>query len=134
MKLDPFEHELSRQPLRAPPAEWRDSILRTANVGPEPSGREAPTRWWRDLVWPSPLPWAGLAAFWVAILALRLDTPPAPKLAGTKPAASTSRVSLGLVQQRAWLDQVLEVPASVPAPNPSMPRPRSERTRHSVVG
>src|ERR1041385_8200304 len=87
MNPDEFEQKLQRQPLRKIPAAWRDEILaaaRTAAVPrhPTPATRYSP--WWRDLFWPAPQAWAGMAALWVVIFGLRLATHDAAQLAGSK--------------------------------------------------
>lgn len=60
--MNDFERQLSNQPLRPPPAEWRAAILSGA------AKIVAPAPWtWRDWFWPSPIAWGALAAVWVAV-------------------------------------------------------------------
>ena len=70
---DPLEQRLGGQPFRALPPAWREEILATAEAArPRRSTvhqNHAPA-WWRALLWPRPVAWAGVAAAWVAILAL----------------------------------------------------------------
>jgi hypothetical protein len=62
--MNNFERQLSNQPLRQPPAEWRDAILfGMAKI-------VAPAWTWRDWFWPSPAAWGALAAVWVGALVL----------------------------------------------------------------
>jgi len=62
--MNDFEHELSSQPLRRPPPEWRAGILSGAARIVEPSWT------WQSWFWPSPMAWGALAAVWVGALLL----------------------------------------------------------------
>src|SRR5438105_4053189 len=73
MNPDDFEKQLERQPIRTVPAEWRAGILQAASESsvPQPSTTNSqPVSWWRELFWPCPQAWAGLAAAWVVILVI----------------------------------------------------------------
>ena len=62
--MNDFERQLSNQPLRQPPSEWRAGIL---------SATEkiiTPVWTWRDWFWPSPATWGALAAVWVGAFVL----------------------------------------------------------------
>lgn len=72
MNPDRFEEELSRQPLREIPADWRAEILGYAQAAVATAPVEPP-RWkftWRELLWPCPQVWAGIAAVWVVVVGL----------------------------------------------------------------
>jgi hypothetical protein len=80
---DEFERNLSRQPLKPIPGEWRASILAAAGSAQRtatPSHATAPgfaatlREYFVSLLWPHPKAWAALAAAWVVILALHLAT------------------------------------------------------------
>src|SRR5438128_12600352 len=77
MNADDFEKRLQRRSMRPVPREWRGEILDAARragdhqlstINPQPAS------WWRELLWPCPQAWAGLAAAWVLILALNAAT------------------------------------------------------------
>lgn len=75
MNSDDFEHQLQRQPMRALPGDWRDEILRAArqtDPGFQPHGVASNSVWWRELLWPYPQAWAGIAAAWMVIFGLHL--------------------------------------------------------------
>jgi hypothetical protein len=133
MNDDDFEAQLARQPLRLPPVEWRQQILRAARIPrPAPPCRE-PICWWRQLLWPSPLAWGAVAALWVATVTIHLTTPRPPGVGASAKAASPPQVDMALAEQRAWLDQILQ-PSPVPAPSPGqLPQPHSERFHHLIV-
>ena len=77
--MNDFEHQLSQQPLRTPPPEWRAEILVAA------AKISTPDWTWRDWMWPSPKAWGALAAVWV--FALIVDTPPSRSAASPALAA-----------------------------------------------
>src|SRR4051812_14850115 len=79
MNPDDFEQQLQRQPLRPLPADWRAEILQTAQAAaPQTSASSNPQparqSFLATLFWPCPQAWAGLAAVWLAILALNFTT------------------------------------------------------------
>jgi hypothetical protein len=121
MNFDEFENKLRAQPRREIPAEWRREIL-------APLGRrmEAPVAWWRQLLWPHPAAWAGLAALWVAIFALNLaGAPEAPSYAAGKP--SPDKLMAYQERQRLWAELALDL-----SPQPRKPRPAVDRPRSNV--
>jgi len=83
---------------------------------------------WRQLIWPKPQAWAGVAALWVLIFALKLSTHEASQVVTRK--SSVSPEAIAEVRQQklffAELVGIAERPATVSA-NPVLPRPRSER-------
>lgn len=101
MKPDRFEEELSRQPLREIPADWRAEILGYAQATVATTPVESP-RWkfsWRELFWPCPQAWAGLAAVWVLVVGMELGSVPANQSV----LATSSQPSLEL--QLVWREQ-----------------------------
>ncbi len=122
MNADDFESKLRQQPFQSLPAEWRNDILRAARAGrsAQPSTINPQLRsTWRDWLWPSPVAWAGLAAAWVAIIALNLAAG-APAFTGNPPLARGSLASFGAywaVQQR-MMTELLDTPAVEPAEPP----------------
>jgi hypothetical protein len=72
MNSEEFGKKLARRTIRSIPDQWRDGILEAAMAELEPASPVVTLQepWWRNLLWPSPRAWAGLAAAWVAILFL----------------------------------------------------------------
>ncbi len=73
----PFEKSLQSQPLRPIPPAWRAEILAAAAETPsQPEWKAGRIEsWWRALLWPSPVAWAGVAAVWLLIAGLNYFTP-----------------------------------------------------------
>lgn len=73
---DDFETTLQRQPLRRIPAEWRTDILAAAEAERRQTTIASATlasvckSRLRELFWPAPQAWAGLAALWLVVVAL----------------------------------------------------------------
>ena len=89
----------------------------------------AATRMGRELIWPNPRAWAGLAAVWIVIFALKLSTENEGRIAGNKSSA-TPEVIAELRQQKLLFAELIgevEVRDAKP-PKRSPPRPRSERS------
>ena len=59
--MNDFERQLSNQPLRPLPPEWRAEILAGA------AKIVAPSWTWQSWFWPSPIAWGALAAVWVIV-------------------------------------------------------------------
>lgn len=130
MNPDDFENQLQNQPLRQVPREWRAEILNAASaaltIPPSPFTSHVP--WWRELLWPNPAVWAGLAAAWVVVFALNMaSSQELPTTVATTPAPSPE-VLQALNQQKQLFAELIhssELP-SVETPKPFLPRPRSE--------
>lgn len=77
---DSFEEKLKQQPLRPVPATWRNEILAVAREVDSQTAADTqeqrdvlPSRAWsflRNLLWPHPIAWGGLAATWLVIIGL----------------------------------------------------------------
>jgi hypothetical protein len=137
MKPDEFEQQLQSQPLRSVPSEWRAEILgaaHAARAAHEPRVTRQATIFplWRKWLWPSPQAWAALAAVWMVLIALHLAGPPMPPSIANQSPSPEKRMAVAA--QRRELARLLDVPAdSAPAPEPTVPGPRSERTLPSKV-
>jgi hypothetical protein len=124
MNSDDFEKKLERQPMRAVPAEWRARILREARRIGTPQPTPAAT-WWRELLWPRPLAWAGLAAAWVVIAVFHAATPAAPVVAWQ--AMAPQEMIRHFAEQRRELTALLSSSGETAAPQqPKPPGPRSQ--------
>ena len=131
MKPDPLESKLSRQPLRALPAFWREEILaaaRTAATSARAPRLPLHTPWWRELVSPGPYAWGALAAVWVVILALdfstQSDVTPVLAESRSQPVPRLQDILRQKQQQYAELAGASESPVAEP-PKSNPPRPRS---------
>lgn len=132
---DSFEESLRRQPLRTPPAAWRREILVRAEThagcGGQPKAQPeaVPWAWLRELLWPAPRAWAGLAATWLGILGLNLGTQePAASGPEIRPALARACPQELLRKQHQLFAELVEPPEKRDAKRPrhlSLP-PRSE--------
>ncbi|SRR6266511_1082063 len=133
METNEFERQLGRQSLRRVPSEWRAEILSAVEgVYPDSScdthhGSRAP--WWRELLWPCPQAWAGLAAVWAVVLVLNLASREPAQVAKTSKAAPAPELLIALREHRRLLAELIGSPAVVEPPKPFEPRPRSEIPR-----
>jgi len=118
---DPFEQRLRQTPLREIPPAWSSEILTAASAqrgvpAPKPAkvaGNISVLRMrLRDLFWPCPQAWCGLAAAWVGLLLAnmatesRFATP--PPVAGER----ASAIRAGIRDQHRFLAEMNE-PAPV---------------------
>jgi hypothetical protein len=131
MKPDDFEAQLQRQPLRDLPAEWRTEILSVAQEAmaqPETVKPTVPTSWWRELLWPCPQAWAGLAAVWVVILGLNwLNNRPTDGQPLQARRELTPEERMAFIEQQRLLATLLESQMVVtPPPVEKTHPPRSE--------
>lgn len=133
MNFDEFERDLSRRQLRAVPAEWRTQIFRAASREQTRSiGAQTPFSW-RELLWPCPQAWAGLAALWVLILALNA-TPDDSALDRTTQAQSgppSPQLRLALQMQRQLRAELMELSTATSSQEAETPRPRSDAKAHN---
>ena len=86
--------------------------------------------WWRELLWPCPQAWAGLAAVWVVIIGLHLmaGAEPGGTVRVTAIAASPELLAV-LAEQRQLVNELLPAPEPPPSRRRTDPadRPRSQR-------
>ena len=138
MKPDDFEQRLQLQPLRAVPDEWRAEILgaASATVAAQQNRRAVLTTNWLStlnsqlstLLWPHPQAWAGLAAVWLVIFALKLSTGDDGRVVGKKSSMSPEVIAELWQQKLLFTELVGEVEVREAKPPKRLPsRPRSER-------
>jgi len=136
MNPDDFEKRLEHQRLRPIPGAWRGEILdaaRRARDHQPSTFNPQPASWWRELLWPCPQAWAGLAAVWVLILALNSVTREPARAAQSPNTPRAPEVLMALRDHRRLLAELIESQTSAEAPKPFVPRPRSELSHRTVA-
>ena len=129
MNADDFEKRLQRRSMRPVPREWRGEILDAARrAGDHQLSTSKPqtTSWRRELLWPCPQAWAGLAAAWMVILFLNMASREPVQAAKTSKAAPAPELLIALKEHRRLLAELIGTPTVVEPPKPFEPRPRSE--------
>lgn len=138
MNDDEFESHLRQQPLREVPPAWRRDILRECHQAADAAHATAaaPRVAWAA-VWlrfltalrtpQSVLPWAGLAAVWLVILALNHNQREESPAVLAQAAPVSPQIVLALREQNKMFAELLAVPPhEADRPKAGMPRPRSE--------
>ncbi|MEK7707403.1 MAG: hypothetical protein AAB380_05350 [Verrucomicrobiota bacterium] len=138
MNPDDFEQCLQRQPMREMPPAWRTEILTAARAsGSRPSTLDSrPSPWWRELLWPCPQAWAGVAAVWLVILAVNFTTRETTSRNFARQAAPPSPETLMVLrQQHLLLAELVERPEPRAADQPKSvpPRPHSQRREEMLM-
>jgi len=139
MKTDDFENSLRAPAFRPIPADWREEILKNAKDNQPHEERLQPSIvWWRQLLWPCPKAWGGLAAIWVLLLICHWSTSEKQTVSVAQTPPPTQNdipiVTVMAFQSRSW--NVLFDPSYAPpvAPKkPFVPRPRSERKTNLIT-
>ena len=136
MNTDDFEKRLQRQDMRPIPREWRGEILdaaRRASAHQRSTPNSRTTPWWRELLWPCPQAWAGLAAAWVLILALNAETREPVQVATARSTPPAREVLMAFKERRRLLAELVGPPVQVEPQKPLAPRPRSELSHRTVA-
>lgn len=122
-KLDRIRNDVVSQLTKTTPAAEQGATTNTL------------LKLWRQLIWPKPAAWAGVAAAWGLIVCLKLSTQDASHAVTQKSSASAEAIAEVRQQKRffAELIGIAERPATVSA-NPVLPRPRSERRPKLQMG
>jgi hypothetical protein len=142
--MNELEQKLSRQPLKQIPAGWRGEILsavRDAQAAhpesciPNHSFLSTLNHQLAALLWPHPKAWAGLAAVWIAIVALNLSMRDHSEIVATKSAPPSPEVVAELKQQKLLFVELIGVNDLPIADRQKsfLPNPRSERTEISTA-
>ncbi len=138
MNPDDFEKQLERQPLRTVPAGWRAGILlaaRESSVSQPSTSNPRRVAWWRELFWPCPQAWAGLAAVWVVILLIHFSSAERTESIVAASVPPSPQEMMVLKEQKQMLAKLMapfDQPAGEP-PKPYVPRPKSECRMESVM-
>lgn len=133
-----FEKHLQRQPLRPIPHEWRTEILQQAtSADSRRLTHDRRPSFLSALLWPHPKAWAGLAAVWVLIYALRFASQDnLPKMAQASP-SSPQEMVVKLKEQQQILAELIASSSSqthdMDRPKPFIPQPHSERRTASSM-
>ena len=109
---DEFEKKLSRQPLREIPGEWRAEILVAADVNRRKAVREftfaaTVASGLRQIFWPNPKAWAGLAAVWIFIFTLNFSMRDKSPAVAEKLSSPSPEVVAELKQQRRMFAELI---------------------------
>jgi hypothetical protein len=149
MNTDDFEKRLQRQDMRPIPREWRGGILDAAsragdhqlstlrskaNAEDGSTLNPQPTSWWRELLWPCPQAWAGLAAAWVLILGLNAATREPVQVATAQSTPPAREVLMALKERRRLLAELAGLSVQVEPQKPAAPRPRSQLSQRTFTG
>jgi hypothetical protein len=137
--MNELEKKLSRRPLKQIPAEWRGEILSAARDAkaahpesriPHRSFLSTLNHQLSALLWPHPKAWAGLAAVWIAIIALNLSMRDHSEIVVNKSAPPSPEVVAELKQQKLLFAELIGANDLPIADRQKLflPRPRSERT------
>lgn len=139
-----FEQRLRRQPLRQVPPAWRTEILaqakaaagRQLSLGADrPAFTSALRLRLLELLWPCPQAWAGLAAAWVAVLAVQMA------ISGGQPVTETRRAESPSPELRRILKQQNQMLAELGGAverlaheqtRSFMPQPRSQKRQQLI--
>lgn len=141
MSMEDFEQRLRRQPLRQVPSEWREEILVAAGMSRrKESVRELTfaavlkTRL-RELLWPNPRAWAGLAAIWVVIVAVNFGTRDKSPVVASKAPPPSPEVITELRLQRRLLAELIGSRETQSAEQPKLfqPQPRGELSNEILM-
>jgi hypothetical protein len=126
--MNDFESELKKQTVRQIPSHWRGQILSGAARDLSLAMRGRKASWsWRELFWPAPKVWAGIAAAWVLVFFLNVSSgTPAEITTVASSASGIDRVQ-GFEERRRLLVELL-APAESVEETPLAPRRRSDKS------
>ncbi len=136
MDTNEFEQRARRQSFRPVPDEWREQMLGVARKAPSEESRtthyESRHPWWRELLWPCPQAWAGLAAAWALILIFNATTREAAHADRRPSAPASPEVLRALREQKDLFTELFAPSPSTRPPVNFVPRPRSEASRQFI--
>jgi hypothetical protein len=132
-ETEQFELRLSRQSLRKIPGEWRAEILVAADVNRREGVRAFTSAATirlrlREIFWPAPAAWAGLAAVWIFIFAVNFSMRDKTPVVAEKVLPPSPEVVAELRQQKLLFAELIGSSDAREAEPPKFfPRPRTER-------
>jgi hypothetical protein len=134
--MNEFEQKISRQPIKAIPGEWRAEILAVTDVSWRTKSDRKLTfaatlkLRLREIFWPAPVAWVGLAAIWIFILAVDFSMRDKSGMVAEKVAPPSPDVIAELRQQRLLFAQLMGSTETHDADRQKsfLPRPRTERS------
>jgi hypothetical protein len=134
-EMENFEKRLSRQPLRKIPGEWRGEILVAADVNRREGVRAFTSAATirsrvREIFWPAPAAWAGLAAAWIFIFAVNFSMRDnSSSRVAEKFAPPSPEVIVELKKQQRLFAELMDPRETPDADRQKIfsPKPRSER-------
>jgi len=129
MNMEDFEKQLQQLPMRPVPAEWREQIMDAAR----PVLDQQPTSRWRELLWPCPQAWAGLATVWVVILVLNMVAHEPVQVAKAAHVSPPQEVLMALREQRRLFVELVGPFPPAKQSETFIPRPRSEISHRTVA-
>ena len=134
MKTD-FEKLLQQQPVKKIPGHWRAQILQAANAASvsQPTTLNSQPSWFHQLLWPCPQAWGAVAAVWVVIFLLNLNSSgQAPVMAAVTP-TPTPEIMAALKQQRIFKAELIGLSEPMEVQKGYIAQPRSELIRPTVA-
>lgn len=132
-ELEQFEQRLKSQSLRQIPGGWRAEILVAADVNRREGVRAFTSAATirsrvREIFWPAPAAWAGLAAVWVFIFAVNFSMRDKTPVVAEKVLPPSPEVIAELRQQKLLFAELIGSSDAREAEPPKfLPRPRTER-------
>ena len=131
MNFDDFEQKLALRKIKPLPKEWRAEILESAACSIESKTRpvDGLAVWWRNLLWPNPSAWAGLAGVWVLIVVLNLaitDEAQTAKAEDFKPRTISKEWSMVMEEQKLLRAELMGWTAERKPEKTKEPQPRSD--------
>jgi hypothetical protein len=138
--MNEFEQRLSRQVLKKIPGEWRAEILVAADVNRREGVRAFTSAATirsrlREIFWPAPAAWAGLAAVWIFIFAVNFSMRDASPRIAEKSAPPSPEVIVELKKQQLLFAELMGPHETPDADRQKIfaPKPRSERVEIVMV-
>jgi hypothetical protein len=130
---DDFERRIKHQPLRRIPGEWRAGILVAADVNRRESVRAFTSAATirlrlREIFWPAPAAWAGLAAVWIFIFTVNFSMRDKTPVVAEKVMPPSPEMVAELRRQNLLFAELIGPAEAHVADRPKsfVPRPRSE--------
>lgn len=130
--MNDFEKALAKQPMRSIPPEWRSQILPPAEAGVA-AAAETAAPWWRLLLWPSPVAWAGVGCAWVVIIGLNVAVRFPTIGEGNLLSISSDDIGRALVERRVLMGQLFHVASDAPAPPRKRETPGASVIRNAAA-